>query len=405
MKKVLAIAGICIALLAILYVQLKPGTASADPRGNAYAGSKACARCHAKIADSYLHTAHFMASMPATAGTVHGSFAAGKNTFSIDQNQKIVMEKRGGGLYQTYYVDGKAKDAHRFDVVFGGVKGESYLYWKDDRLYQLPLSYFNRQDEWSTSPGYKFSFVDFRSIGKRCLECHVSYVNEMPGEKQQLSRDEQFDKSTMVYGIDCERCHGPGAQHVDFQTNNPQVKTAKFIARYASLSRAQRMDACAVCHSGIHTSLLKSTFGFMPGDTFAKYKLPEFQQHLDTTQLDVHGKQFQLLQSSKCYLNSKMDCGTCHDTHQNTRGNDVLYAQKCLSCHNNAGHTYCKMSNKLGADVLKSKCISCHMPELTTNVISVQVADKAPPVRFFVHTHHIAIYPQEVKKILAFINK
>jgi hypothetical protein len=63
------------------------------------------------------------------------------------------------------------------------------------------------------------------------------------------------------------------------------------------------------------------------------------------------------------------------------------------------------MTDKLSAGVLKDKCISCHMPELTTNVISVQTADKAPPVRFFVHTHHIAIYPQEVKKIMAFVNK
>ncbi|WP_184546585.1 multiheme c-type cytochrome [Mucilaginibacter sp. FT3.2] len=403
MKKVIVVTGICVALLIVVYTQFNGNTAKADPRGEDYAGAMACAKCHSKVYNSYLHTAHYMASTPASANTVHGSFAKGFNVFAIDSNQRIVMEKRDSGLYQTYYVKGKAKQSNRFDIVFGGVKGESYLYWKGNQLHQLPLSYFNLQSEWSTSPGYKFSFIDFRSIGKRCLECHVSYIDELP--QQQLSRDEQFDKSTLVYGIDCERCHGPGAQHVSFQTNNPTVKTARFIARYSTLTRDQKMDMCAVCHSGIHTALLKSTFAFMPGDTLAKFKLPEFQHSLDTSHLDVHGKQLQLLKTSKCYMYSKMDCATCHDTHQNTRGNDILYTQKCLSCHNKPNHVYCKMTDKLSADVLKTKCISCHMPELTTNVISVLVADKAPPVRFFVHTHHIAIYPQEVKKILAFINK
>ena len=403
MKKILIVTGILLTLLVVIYFQFRGNNAYADPRSPLYAGSKSCAKCHSKLYDSYLHTAHYIASSPATENTVHGSFAPGFNVFNISQNQKIVMEKRDSDLYQTYYRDGKIMQSNRFDIVFGGVKGESYLYWKNNRLYQLPLSYYNRQNQWSTSPGYQFNFVNFRSIGKRCLECHVSYVDELPQDNQ-LSRDEQFDKSTMIYGIDCERCHGPGAQHADFQTNNPGVKSAKFIARYANLSREQRMDMCGVCHSGIHTALLKTTFGFMPGDTFAKYKLPEFQRTLDTSHLDVHGKQLQLLQSSKCYMNSTMDCATCHDTHQNTRGNDVLYTQKCLNCHNKPNHVYCGMTNKLSAGVLKAKCISCHMPQLTTNAIAVQVTDKAPPVRFFVHTHHIAIYPQEVKKVLAFIN-
>ncbi len=392
-------------MLIVAYLQFKNNTAHEDPRGNLYVGSKACAKCHNKLYNSYLHTAHYIASIPADENTVHGSFAKGFNVFSINGSQKVVMERSRKGLFQTYYLDGKIKDRHRFDIVFGGIKGESYLYWKGNELYQLPLSYFSRQHQWSTSPGYGFSFVDYRSIGIRCLECHTSYINELPKEKEELTGNEQFDKSTLVYGIDCERCHGPGAQHVDFHTSNPGVKRARYITSFASLSRGQKMDMCAVCHSGIHTALVRSTFGFMPGDTFAKFKLPEFQQSIDTGHLDVHGKQLQLLQSSKCYIKSNMDCSTCHDTHQNTRGNDILYTTKCLNCHNAPNHTYCKMTDKLSVEALKTNCISCHMPELTTKIISVKVSDKTPAVRFFVHTHHIAIYPQEVKKILAYINK
>lgn len=91
---------------------------------------------------------------------------------------------------------------------------------------------------------------------------------------------------------------------------------------------------CAVCHSGKPGVMLRSGFEFVPGDTFAKFKVPELYLTVDTAHLDVHGNQVQLLQNSKCYMFSKMDCATCHNPHQNTRGNNVLYAQKCLTCHN-----------------------------------------------------------------------
>ncbi len=165
------------------------------------------------------------------------------------------------------------------------------------------------------------------------------------------------------------------------------------------------MDVCALCHSGKPGVMLRSGFEFVPGDTLAKFKLPEFSRAVDTSHLDVHGNQLQLLQRSKCYIYSKMDCSTCHDTHRNTRGNAALYTQKCLSCHSSASHNYGKMAGKLSAGVLKTNCISCHMPAQQTQIISVQTSAKLPPVQFYVHTHHIAVYPAEVRKILAAVNK
>ena len=403
----LIVTGICTALLIISCLQFNNST-TGDPRGKLFAGPEACARCHNNIYTSYLHTAHFNASMPATEHTVHGSFLTGANTFNVNEAQKIVMEKLDSGLFQTYYLKGKVKERYHFDIVFGGVKGESYLYWKGNELYQLPLSSFGTQHQWSTSPGYGPNFLDYprlRSIAKQCLECHTSYVSDLPDKFQGFNKEEQFDRSTLVYGVDCERCHGPAAQHVDFHTSNPNVQTARFITTYSSLNRSQRLDMCAVCHSGKPSIKLRSSFEFVPGDTFAKFKLPEFFKRIDSSHLDVHGNQLQLLQQSKCFINSQLDCATCHDPHQNNRGNDALYTQKCLNCHNTSNHTYCKMTYKLSNDVLKTNCIGCHMPALPTKTISVQVAGNQPSIQFFVHTHDIAIYKGEVEKILAYINK
>jgi hypothetical protein len=407
MKKMIIVTGICLTMLMVACLQFNK-TANTDPRGDQYAGSAACAKCHGGLYKSYLHTAHYVASLPATDSTVHGSFAKGSNIFAVNQAQQVVMEKLDSGLYQSYYLNGKVKERYRFDIVFGGVKGESYLHWTGDKLYQLPLSYFSKEHRWSTSPGYGYNFLDYprgRLIGKQCLECHASYIGNLPGASADLTKGEKFDRNSLVYSIDCERCHGPGAKHVDFQTQNPEIKTAKYIVSYNSLNRVQRLDMCAVCHSGKPSVKLRSSFEFMPGDTFAKFKLPEFSQKIDTAHLDVHGNQLQLLESSKCFISSKMDCATCHDTHQNTRGNDALFTQKCLACHQSPNHTYCKMTDKLSAAALKTNCINCHMPALPTRAISVQVSDKSPSIEFFVHTHHIAIYPQEVKKIMAYISK
>jgi hypothetical protein len=404
-KKINIVTAIGAIMFSVVYLQCK-SSKPADPRGDLYAGAAACAKCHSDIYNTYLHTAHYVATVPATVNTIHGSFAKNFNVFNFSPSQKIVMERRDSGLFQTYYLNGKVAESRRFDIVLGGVKGESYLYWKGNELYQLPVSYYAKQNQWLMSPGYMPGQVYFnRPIASRCMECHSGYIAGQPGDAQRLTAAEQFDKSSLVMSVDCERCHGPGARHADFQTNNPGVKTAKFITSFSSLPRARRLDVCGVCHSGNKSPMLKPTFGFKPGDTLANFKLPDFARAIDTSHLDVHGNQLQLLQSSKCFINSKMDCATCHNTHQNQRGNTSFYTQKCLGCHSAANHNFCKMANTLNAQFIKSNCIQCHMPALPSGVIIAPTVTKATSADILVHTHHIGVYPEEVKKVLAFINK
>jgi len=406
MRKINIVLAICAVMLCVVYQQCKTNkTATNDPRGDDYAGSATCIKCHSNIYKSYLHTAHYIASVPATEEYVHGSFANGQNVVTINPHQKIVMEKHGKDMFQTLYLDGKPVESHRFDMVMGGVKGESYLYWEGNALYQLPISYFTQLNEWLVSPGYPPGTADFkRAIKTRCFECHASYMHDLPGEEQ-LTQAEQFDKSSAILSVDCERCHGPGAQHAEYQTENPQVKIAKFMTGYLSLSRAQRMDMCGVCHSGNKSEMLLSTFAFKPGDTLAKFKLADFTSRVDTTHLDVHGNQLQLLQSSKCFINSNMDCATCHDTHQNQRGNTAIFTQKCLSCHNTVKHTYCKLANTANEAIIKNNCIQCHMPALASHAIIAPTGVKQASSEILVHTHHIAIYPDQTQKILGMLAK
>ena len=374
-----------------------------DPRDAIFAGSKTCITCHKDVYDNYLHTAHFSSTRLADIHSIGGSFDHGKNVFYFSKDQKVVMEQRKDGLYQVAYNKGKQVNAERFDITFGSVKAESYLYWKGNKLYQLPLSYFKTLG-WTNSPGFDSTYANYgRVIGKRCFECHASYVDDLPMKDQSLGQTEDLDKNSLILGIDCERCHGGMTNHVNFHTAYPNEKDPKYVAKYASLSRAQRIDMCAVCHSGNKSRVIRSTFYFMPGDTLSHFlEMPLFPAPVDSTKLDVHGNQAQLLASSKCFIGSKMDCATCHDVHKNDRGNIAMYSQKCMSCHNTVNHNFCPMASSLGA-AIKNNCIDCHMPKRSSNVIAVETAGKGRDVPYQVRTHHIAVYADASQKVMSYL--
>jgi hypothetical protein len=219
------------------------------------------------------------------------------------------------------------------------------------------------------------------------------------------NRDPGFDTTTMIYGIDCERCHGPGTNHVNFHIANPGEKVAHYITTYKSLTRKQRLDDCGVCHGGNKDELQTSAFNFKPGDNLDAVKLPRFRpRQLSVEDIDVHGDQNGLLAASKCFMMSNMDCGTCHDAHKNQAVNLAAYSQKCISCHNEANHNFCT-NNMASTALLKSNCIDCHMPSTPSKIIYVMAnGQKLSP--YSVRTHYISIYPEESKKqIIAFLGR
>lgn len=376
------------------------GAPDNDPRGQVYAGSASCAQCHSAVYNSYVHTAHFQTSAPASAHTIKGSFDNGSNFFDYGNGLKVSMQKRGDSLYQVGYVNGKETDAEKFEINIGLVNAQTYLYWKGQQLFELPVSYFSALHGWANSPGYDTARINFnRPVMKQCLECHTSYIADVPLPQMQHG----FDKASLIYGIDCERCHGPAANHVNYQTSYPDEKKPKYIATYSSLSRAQKMDACAVCHSGTKNAFLRSSFDFKMGDNLAAFKEPDFSgEKTEPTKLDVHGNQSTLLPASKCFIMSKMDCGTCHDPHVNQSRNIAMYTQKCLNCHSEAKHNFCTMAPQLGA-AINNYCINCHMPQKASNVIKIGASRGQMDAPYLLHSHRIAIYPDEAKKVLAFI--
>jgi len=360
-----------------------------------FAGSAACANCHKEIYATHIHTPHYLTSRPALEKYIKGSFVPGQNIFRYDSDMVVVMEKRDSGFYQVGYFKGQEKIARRFDIAVGsGAKGQTYLYRSGSYLVQLPVSYLTAAGKWANSPQYPTHPVLFnRPITSRCMECHTTYIKKISPAKDVLDK---FDQNSIIYGIDCEKCHGPAAKHVEFQTQHPTDTTAKYIVNPGRFTRQQSLDLCALCHSGpIHKT--KPSFSFTAGEKLSDY----FQ--IDTTlvnpdSIDVHGNQLGLLRSSKCFrMSATMTCVTCHNPHQNERENLVVLSQRCMGCHNSTHAPICKMIASIGASI-QSNCVDCHMPKMKSKFVTELLPEEKVPTAALIRSHFIKIYPDETKK-------
>ncbi len=375
-----------------------------DPRGTDYAGSESCIQCHQTQYDMALKSSHFKATAPAISGNVLGEFDKGDHTFIYDKDTKLVMEKHGDSLFQVLYKNGKKVEAHSFDIVFGIKHAQTSVYWRNNNTYELPLSYYSAIHNWATSPGFPADKPYFdRMVVKDCYSCHASNassrsVNQNSAERNIMSMDVEdiIKKETIVYGIDCEKCHGPAKKHVEFHLKNPNIKVANSITSFKNLNRQQRLDACALCHAGNDGMKLKSRFDFKPGDNLTDYYRAT-RSVTDTAQFDVHGNQFRLMAQSKCFINSeKMDCITCHNPHENASKNMASYSKICMSCHQDLKHTD-KTLKTMSGSLLAENCVECHMPKKASGAIKFQLSNSKQLSNYILRTHKIGIYPTSTK--------
>ncbi|MDE3235023.1 MAG: hypothetical protein KGO81_03635 [Bacteroidota bacterium] len=339
-----------------------------------------------------MHTAHFQTSRKADAKNIKGSIEEGKNEFHYSDQYTVKVEKKNDTYYQTEYVNGIAKVAQPIDITVGsGKRGQTFLYWNDGYLMQLPLTYFTSLDQWTNSPGYSNRITFKRPITTRCLECHSTYFQSLSSIN---AFPEKFSTQNIIYGVSCEKCHGPAAEHVAFHTKNPQEKKGKFIINPATFSRVQSLEMCRLCHGG-RLSKTEPSFSFKAGDKLSNYfKMDSAITNL--ADMDVHGNQYGMLAASKCFKMSEMTCNSCHSAHENETGKTELYSQRCKNCHSTNGYA-CTVK---GISEIKNNCIDCHMPEQPSKAIMVLLQGNNVPVSASMRSHFIRIDKEATHKFL-----
>lgn len=361
-----------------------------------FLGAQTCAECHAEKYDSFQHTGHARTSAWPSADTLMGSFS-GESRILRTRNEKLwyEMERDGDRWFQKAIArDERGQEDHRqsIDLIFGSGKiAQTFLYFQGDRVLELPLSYLRGIDAWANSPGYRGRTADFaRQVGVGCLECHTTCVS--PNPAYPADGEQPYN---MILGISCERCHGPGREHVDWHRANPEDKVARHVVHPGKLSQTRQLEICAQCHGGEPEEYHSPGFTYRPGTPLHKHVL--FKQFDANSRVGVHTtNQADRLAMSACFQESEeMTCTTCHNPHVFERGDLVTFSNRCLSCHETE---HCGISKTLG-DRIRKNCIDCHVPIKLDYGTPFQMPDEEvylPPMR----DHLIKVYPKLSRELL-----
>lgn len=379
------IAVACVVAVLVLWRRPEPQVhPPIDPA--AYVGTNTCLSCH-QDKKSFLGTAHHLTSALATGSTIAGSFHEGQNVLKTSNPYVYFrMDSTEDGFVQTA-VEGMPPDtqsvSRQFDLVIGsGRKGQTYLYWEDgDRLFQLPVSYWTSLRAWVNSPGMREGVVNFnRFVTPRCLECHASAFESLPDSSSFANR---YNPANYILGVSCEKCHGPGGEHVARQSSWRSRLAGSAIVNPADLSRQRQVEGCALCHGGIGEPQAPA-FSYRPGEPLENYL--HLSPPIPGEDIDVHGNQVALLARSPCFQSSDMTCSTCHNVHQPQR-NAAAFSSTCLSCHKVQS---CGLFPERGHELARN-CVDCHMPNLPTGqIVSRNDGMTTQPK---VRSHWIKVYP------------
>jgi predicted CXXCH cytochrome family protein len=349
--------------------QTKPPVQQQAPvTGIRYVGSESCAKCHQQIYDRWKRTP--MANVIRDPRTHPDAILPNLATNNVSKFES----------YQVAFVYGSLWKQRFFTKV-----GDDYfplpVQWDVATRAWLPYTVPSKGADW-WGPMYPSDNMH-RPTGPTCDGCHsVNY--------------DIHTKQVAEWNVGCERCHGPGSDHVAHPTRDNIVNPAQMDPVAAN-------DTCIQCHSqgqplikpiegkyydwpvGYRVGLKLQDFWKLEDCTLGQttfYYFPDCTAHKNRMQGNDFAQSVMYRHGITCYA--------CHDVHGTAN-----YAQLrkpadliCLDCHgpstpngpNTATieeHTHHKAGSQ------GSQCVACHMPAIETEGVAGA----------FVHAHTFRFIP------------
>jgi hypothetical protein len=222
-----------------------------------------------------------------------------------------------------------------------GEIGITYLLEHKDTYIESRLSYFPSLHGLDITPGQSATPPSTleESLGEpldsvaavRCFGCHTT-ASSVSGK---------FDPERSMPGVQCEACHGPGAEHIRAVKEGDDSAASPLNPK--TLSPVDSVDFCGACHR-------------TPADV-AVHMSP------DLGLISIRFQPYRL-ERSLCWGSSgdpRITCIACHDPHKPLVKDTASYDSKCLQCHAAPGHT-AGAAQAHACTVANKDCASCHMP-------------------------------------------
>ena len=265
--------------------------------------------------------------------------------------------------------------------IYGDKWKQRYFYKRGNDYFVYPAQWDVQNKVWRAyhpGPGTDWWTANYpedqaqRPTGPLCDGCHSVGYN--------LSTHEVAE-----WNVGCEKCHGPGSDHV-------QKPSRANVVNPARLDSVRASDVCMQCHTQgkplknpIEGKYYDWPVGFVAGERLADYwKLEEHKlgetsfTHFPDETAHKNRMQGNDFVQSQMYKRG-ITCFSCHDVHGTENNADTLKpaAVLCFTCHNSAtpngpaediaAHTHHAV-NSAGAE-----CVGCHMPKIEGEIANVNV--------------------------------
>lgn len=339
-----------------------------------YVGSQSCEKCHASIYERWKKAA--MANVVRDPSAHPDAIIPDLATNNIAKFTKEQVAFVYGSLWKQRYFTKVGDDYFPLPVQWD-VKTREW------RPYKVPAA---GSDWWAAF--YPDDNMQ-RPTGPTCDGCHsVGY--------------DIHTKQVVEWNVGCERCHGPGSEHVAHPGRENILNPAQFDYVAAS-------DTCLQCHSQGRplTSPIEGKYYDWPVGYSVGLRLADFWKLEDCSLGETNFLYFPDCTAHKNRMQGNdfvqsvmyrrgVTCSSCHDVHGTANYAQLRKPadQLCLDCHGPTSpngprtatleeHTHHKQGSA------GSQCVACHMPQIETEGVPGA----------FVHAHTFRfISPAETDK-------